>query len=311
MMGELFSNLEQELNSFILSFEKLDSYYSLYVLVRLTQHVMSAQDAQSFLSMTFASALIHVKRNFDKFMNLQLQSIQEAKVPKRSKCGLLPYVENFEEFAVTAEVIFKKTERRNDLDKWYLKLVEAIFEYIPVNAMDHAKTPHQVVKMENYHRMHSLLSQLKVGVLEQLKKDAKVRYNDALKGYVTKYFGRPLEKLNQFFEGVQQKVQQGVKETEISYQMAYSKQELRKVIAQYPAREVKKGLEQLYKKVEKHLCEEENLLQVVWRAMQEEFIAQYNSLELWIQRCYAGAMITLDFTIKDILDFFSEIARSH
>ncbi|KXJ81729.1 hypothetical protein RP20_CCG018259 [Aedes albopictus] len=311
MMGELFSNLEQELNSFILSFEKLDSYYSLYVLVRLTQHVMSAQDAQSFLSMTFASALIHVKRNFDKFMNLQLQSIQEAKVPKRSKCGLLPYVENFEEFAVTAESIFKKTERRNDLDKWYLKLVEAIFEYIPLHAMDHAKTPHQVVKMENYHRMHSLLSQLKVGVLEQLKKEAKVRYNDALKAYVTKYFGRPLEKLNQFFEGVQQKVQQGVKETEISYQMAYSKQELRKVISQYPAREVKKGLEQLYKKVEKHLCDEENLLQVVWRAMQEEFIAQYNSLELWIQRCYAGAMITLDFTIKDILDFFSEIARSH
>ncbi|XP_058829670.1 exocyst complex component 1 [Topomyia yanbarensis] len=311
MMGELFSNLEQELNSFILSFEKLDSYYSLYVLVRLTQHVMSAQDAKSFLSMTFASALIHVKRNFDKFMNLQLQSIQEAKVPKRSKCGLLPYVENFEEFAVTAETVFKKTERRNDLDRWYLNLVEAIFEHIPLHAMDHPKTPQQVVKMENYHRMHSLLSQLKVAVLEQLKKDAKVRYNDALKAYVTKYFGRPLEKLNQFFEGVQQKVQQGVKETEISYQMAYSKQELRKVIAQYPAREVKKGLEHLYKKVEKHLCEEENLLQVVWRAMQEEFIAQYNSLELWIQRCYAGAMITLDFTIKDILDFFSEIARSH
>lgn len=164
---------------------------------------MSAQDAHSFLSMTFASALIHVKRNFDKFMNLQLQSIQEAKIPKRSKCGLLPYVENFEEFAVTAESIFKKTERRNDLDRWYLKLVEAIFEHIPLHALEHPKTPQQVVKMENYHRMHSLLSQLKVIVLEQLKKDAKVRYNDALKGYVTKYFGRPLEKLNVSYSKVE------------------------------------------------------------------------------------------------------------
>lgn len=311
MMGELFANLEAELNSFILSFEKLDSYYSLYVLVRLTQHVMSAQDAQSFLSMTFASALVHVKRSFDKFMQLQLQSIEDAKLPKRSKCGLLPYVENFEEFAVTAESIFKKTERRNDLDKWYIKLVEAIFERIPLHAAEHPKTPHQVVKMENYHRMHSSLSQLKVQVLEPLRKEAKTRYNDAQKAYVTKYFGRPLEKLNQFFEGVQARVQQGVKDTEISYQMAYSKQELRKVISLYPAREVKKGLEQLYKKVEKHLCEEENLLQVVWRAMQQEFITQYNSLEQWIQRCYAGSMITLEFTIKDILDFFSEIAQSH
>lgn len=65
-----------------------------------------------------------------------------------------------------------------------------------------------------------------------------------------------------FFEGVQGKVAQGVKESEISYQVAYSKQELRKVIREYPAREVKKGLDHLYKKVDKHLCEEENLLQV-------------------------------------------------
>jgi hypothetical protein len=68
--------------------------------------------------------------------------------------------------------------------------------------------------------------------------------------------------LQLFFEGVQAKVAQGVKESEISYQMAYSKQELRKVIREYPAREVKKGLDNLYRKVEKHLCEQENLLQV-------------------------------------------------
>ncbi len=45
-------------------------------------------------------------------------------------------------------------------------------------------------------------------------------------------------------------------------QLDFSKQELRKVIAIYPGREVKKGLDNLYKKVERHLCEEENLIQV-------------------------------------------------
>lgn len=271
---------------------------------------MSAQDAQSFLSMTFASALVQVKRNFDKFMNAQLQSIMESRVPRRSKCGLLPYVDNFEEFSKTAETIFRRSDRRNDLDKWYVQLVDTIFEHIPVHASEH-KTPDPVVKMENFHHMHSLMAHLKISVLEEQKKIAKIRYNEALRAYVINYFGRPLDKLNVFFEGVQQKVAQGVKETEISYQMAYSKQELRKVIGLYPAREVKKGLESLYKKVEKHLCEEENLLQVVWRAMQEEFIAQYNYLEERIQRCYAGSMITLDFTINEILQFFSDIAQSH
>lgn len=46
--------------------------------------------------------------------------------------------------------------------------------------------------------------------------------------------------------------------------MAFSRQELRRVVKEYPAREVKKGLENLYRKVEKHLCEEENLLQVIF-----------------------------------------------
>ncbi|KAH8246015.1 hypothetical protein KR026_006889 [Drosophila bipectinata] len=309
MMG-LFGCLEPELVSFIQSFERVDSFYSLYVLVRLTQHVMSAQDTHSFLSMTFASALVQVKRNFDRFMQQQLQSIREAKLHKRSK-AILPYVENFENFAQTAEGIFRKSDRRTDMEKWYLQLVNAIFEGIHLHSQEHPKTPSQVVRMENYHHMYALLAQLKVPGLDALKKDAKTRYTEALKAYVTQYFGRPLEKLNQFFEGVQQKVAQGVKETEISYQMAFSKQELRKVIAQYPAREVKKGLENLYKKVEKHLSEEENLLQVVWRAMQEEFIAQYNYLEERIQKCYAGAMINLEFNIQDILNFFSDIARSH
>ncbi|KAL7032962.1 hypothetical protein ACKWTF_007437 [Chironomus riparius] len=196
MMGELFGILESELLSFILNYEKLDPFYSLYVFVRLNQHVMTAQDAQSFLSMTYASVLVQVKRNFDKFMQLQLQSIQEAKVPKRSKCGLLCFVENFEEFAALIEGIFRKSERRTDLDKWYVKIVDAIFQAINQLSLEHSKTPSQVVKMENYHHMHSQLARLKVTPLENLKKEAKYRYNEALRAYVIKYFGRPLEKLN-------------------------------------------------------------------------------------------------------------------
>lgn len=52
-------------------------------------------------------------------------------------------------------------------------------------------------------------------------------------------------------------------------------------------------------------------LQVVWRAMQEEFIQQYKYIEELIQRCYPGSMIVLDFSIQNILEFFSEIALSH
>ncbi|RZF37975.1 hypothetical protein LSTR_LSTR005475 [Laodelphax striatellus] len=311
MMGDIFGCIEPELVNFINHHERIDSIYCMHALVRLSQHVMSAQDAGSFLSKTFGSVLVQVKRSYDRYMQAQLKSIQDIRVNKKSKCGILPFVANFEEFARTSELIFNNSERRTDLDKWYVRLVGAMFEVIPLIAAEHQKTPQEVVKMENFHHLFALLSQLKISVLDAQRKEAKQKYNDALKAYVTRYFGRPLEKLNQFFEGVQAKVSQGVKESEISYQMAFSKQELRKVIREYPGREVKKGLYDLYRKVNKHLCEEENLLQVVWRAMQEEFIQQYKYIEELIQRCYPGSMITLDFSIEDILQFFSEIARSH
>lgn len=66
------------------------------VLVRLGRHVMSANDTGSFLSMTYGSALVHVKRNYDKLMHAHLKSIQDVRIVKKSKCGILPFVANFE-----------------------------------------------------------------------------------------------------------------------------------------------------------------------------------------------------------------------
>ncbi|XP_050532723.1 exocyst complex component 1 isoform X2 [Daktulosphaira vitifoliae] len=262
MMSEIFASIEPELISFIQYHERMDSTYSMAVLVRLGRHVMSANDTGSFLSMTYGSALVHVKRNYDKLMNAHLKSIQDIRIAKKSKCGILPFVANFEYFAKTAEQIFKETDRRTDLDKWYVKLISAMFDTIILVSNEHPKTPAEVIRMENFHHLYALLSQLKIHTLDQYRKDARQKYSEALSAYVTRYFGRPLEKLNLFFEGVQAKVAQGIKESEIGYQVAFSKQELRKMTKEYHGREVKKGLDHLYKKVEKHLSEEENLLQL-------------------------------------------------
>lgn len=45
--------------------------------------------------------------------------------------------------------------------------------------------------------------------------------------------------------------------------------------------------------------------------MQDEFIRQYKHFEGLIEKCYTGAGITMEFTIQDILEYFSSIAQSH
>jgi len=311
MMSEVFRSMEEELVKFLGFFEKSDSYNSMYSYVRLSSHVLQAQDTGSFLAITLGSALIKTKRNLDKLMQAQMKSIEDCKPPRKSKCGIISFTGNLGEFLSSTELIFRDSDRRTDIEKWYMTIIISIMDHIPRVAKEHQKTPQEVVKMENFHHLHAELSALKIPVLDNFKRDAKQRYTEALHNYVTQYFGRPLEKVNQFFDGVSAKISAGVKEAEISYQLQYSKQELRKVLSSYPGKEVKKGLADLYKKVEKHLSEEENLLQVVWHAMQEEFIRQYKYIEDLLQRCYPGAQISLDFTISNILEYFSDIAITH
>lgn len=58
----------------------------------------------------------------------------------------------------------------------------------------------QFYLLENFHHLYSLLCQTKITALDGLRKECKIKYNDALKAYVTLYFGRPLEKLNVRYE---------------------------------------------------------------------------------------------------------------
>lgn len=264
ILTELFKSLENEFNKFTAHYDKLDGLYSLYFLVRLTNHVLSAQDAGSFLSKAYGNILINVKRNFDRYMNAQQIEIEEAKDPKRTKVGVLSFIKRFENFAKNTENIVKYgAQRRSDIDRWYVILVEKIFQSISRIAKEHQriyKTPTQMIELENYHYLQIMLSSLKISCLESERKEAKLRYNNALQEYVNLYFRRPLEKLNVFFEGVQQKVQQGVREEEIGYRLAFSKQELRKVIKDCNLKDIKKGLEEMYKRVEKHASDPESTL---------------------------------------------------
>ena len=67
-MIKIFRCIEPELNNLIALGDKIDSFHSLYMLVKMSHHVWTAQnvDPASFLSTTLGNVLVTVKRNFDK-----------------------------------------------------------------------------------------------------------------------------------------------------------------------------------------------------------------------------------------------------
>ncbi|XP_064407161.1 exocyst complex component 1-like [Halichondria panicea] len=310
VLGQLLAILLPEIEAFIAHGERMDSYNALHLLVNVSQRLMFALESggrvMSYLDETLKKALLYIKRLFDKLIVNKRRQIEDMKVPRGAKAGVLPCVLWFKDFAERAESIVMGTDRRADLDKAYQTLTDALFKTIDRVATEHQKTPNDVIKFENYHTLVDILSRLKINCLEVKRDTAKKRYRSHKKIYVKNCLGRPLDKLSAFFEGVESLRAAGTKAEEVGYRLDYSRSELRKCIKEYPGKEVKRGLEKLYRRVEKEVSDSD--LQVVWGAMQEAFIEQAQRFEALIAECYPGANISLDFTLDNLAEYFASIS---
>ena len=188
----------------------------------------------------------------------------------------------------------------------YVTLMDAVFEGLTRVTSD-AKYA-SVIAMENFHRLHAQLSLFKVTRLAQRRAEAQELYRESMATYVRNILGRPMERLSRFFDAVQRKLESGTPDKDVGYQTSLSLQELKKCIAAYPAKEVKRGLEKIFRKVDQHLCAEENLTVVVRRSVHEEFIRLYNAFEGLIARCYADAGVHLEFTLDELMRIFDSIS---
>uniref|UniRef100_A0A8R1DU60 Sec3-PIP2_bind domain-containing protein n=1 Tax=Caenorhabditis japonica TaxID=281687 RepID=A0A8R1DU60_CAEJA len=313
VMGALFESLNIHLDSFCRAVCRNNPSNVLLLFVIMSKKVLLPQDPSSYFSITFGSLVVLIKRQFDTFINMECAQYSEVRIVKKTRIGILPSIARFASFVRRAESIFENAERRTDLEKAYYNLCRAVCDGIQKAAANpYSKSPSSVVKFENFHELYLTLSELKIQCLDQQRKDAKALKEEHIDAYVKEFMGRPLKEIQTFFDNVNNAIElRGIRPDEISYQQQFSRIELKKVISQHPGKEVKKGLEQLYKKIEKNLVPNSSLLQVVWRDMQEQFIKQISEYNRVISTCYPGSKIELDVCTDNVLQFFSEIAQQH
>ncbi|KAI9496495.1 exocyst complex component Sec3-domain-containing protein [Zychaea mexicana] len=274
---------------------------------------------QDFLLRLCSSLMQRLTRMFERFVSDQLKIIEDTKVSTKKRRGILPFFRTFPLFALRLEVAAANVEpdsqTRQTVNDAYEKIINAMMSSLDSIARETDQTGDDkeqlnanIMYIENMHHFHHELRSNKLHVLEKWIKYAKSHYDTSLNAYIKVVIRRPLGKLLEFFEGVDNLMHTSTPE-EVQFHMNYNKTQLRKVIAMYPAKEIKKSLEQLYKRVDKHFSEEEGLLQVVWRGIQEEFIQQHEKMENLIQKCYPDTRLHLEFSIDDLLSMMSELAR--
>lgn len=308
MLAGLFDGFRGEVITFIESAEKSDGFNIVSIMHRLWQ-VSEATKDKPLLRKPIIALYKECKTRFNTYIDNWVKTIEDGKVPKKNNLGILPFCDRFATVISHMEKIVHGANEagRTIVDFAMTRMAAAVITTIDRMAKE-CKYPNVAV-FENFHHLHHSLSELKIQCLQTFRSTSKEKYGAALNLYVSSILGRPLEKLSAFFEAVERLIQAGTKPEEVGYQMAFSKQELKKVISQYPGKEVKKNLEGLYRRVDRHLCDEERLLEVVWHHMQQEFVKQYNRFEELIENCYPGAAVTLEFNVQDLLNYFNSIAK--
>uniref|UniRef100_A0A0R3WLR7 Sec3_C domain-containing protein n=1 Tax=Hydatigena taeniaeformis TaxID=6205 RepID=A0A0R3WLR7_HYDTA len=315
-MQLLFSGLNDGMMELIRLCEGQNAVFSMFILLVLSEtsdRFAERPQEQKSLAGSFWIQLIKrcmsdTRGVLRRHVNSMNQMFRDSKPSRKARCGLLNIMRVYENFAESSLLVFGPGS--TIMEQAHSDLICCLMNELDRIAAESMKTPSEVVLLENYHRLYDILCRLKLPSLNDTRKEAKARYQRALQEYSLNCMGRPLEDLHNFFEQVQSALDSGVRPDAICYQFAFQKHMLQKIIKEYPGKEVKKGLDNLRKKVERNLSEEANLFPVVWRSIQSEVTKQCMFYEELIKKCYFDSGLALDFTIDDLQKYFSEIASA-
>lgn len=273
---------------------------------------------QEYLFKTLNSVLNRFRLHLDKCIDDQVKALNEQEVSGKKRRGILSFFSTFPAFLARLESLIgdSKTNIRDQLDRGYRKVVSAMFENLDASARQSEHDEKEqlnlhIITLENMHHFYTETGGYKRNaVIGSFNEQARAAYKSHLHAYVKDVIRRPLGKLLEFFEGIETLLQTSAPQ-EVGYHISYNKAALRKVMALFPADEVKKSIGVLYKRVNKHFSEEGGLLQVVWREIQDQFIGLHTRVTQLIQTCYPDTNVGLEFSIDDLLAYFSRIAKSH
>lgn len=308
-----------------------------------------------YLQQVYVKTWERAALNWNKFIADQIGVIEGTIVSSKKRRGILFFVKTFPrlveflEHAIRtlgfSEGSLSRLETRKTVDDGYTRLSKAIFSNLQRLAKDPPALPSntssslglgndtEIKEVLNYHimmieNMGLLKDELALPSeqnpqLRLIVDNAQEQYRWNLTKYADMVLHRPFGKLMDFVQGAQAIQKKGSSEP-LSKHHNYNRSALKKVLANYDSKEIRKSVEVLRKRVEKHFSGGEDeasggvaptttnpveiqLINKVWTALQAETGGLYNGLMKIIDQNYSGPSesVSVEFTKQDIVSAFN------
>lgn len=321
-MDLIFGFLPAELKQWIDSAIAKDTLQVVGVIVCLERFAADADERDNaFFLQMLEKQHTRLKGSFDRHINQQIKMIEETKLTSKKRKGVAHFVKYFPIYVSRIEqqlIGADGLEIRANVDLAYEKIVHSMFECLKHMATldgddeDKGQLNYHVLLVENMHYFVAEMSQLDVGSVSGFPKQAEAIYNENLNAYVKIVLRRPFAKIIDYFDGIE-RLLTTTAPTEVSKNSSYNRSSLKKVVKEFDGKDIRKHIDALFKRVEKHFTEAEEkatkeesgiapgtVMVGVWKACEEELQRMTENFNKRISQCYADSGVSLEYTSADV-----------
>ena len=278
VMEEIYSFWPTDLQSLVDWAMKQDSLNGVGVLFALESQLSEIEETnQEFLTQAVNKAHDRLVTQFIRFVDEQVRGIEDTKVKIKKRKGVITFMKTFPNFSTAVENMLPLTRHlshlpvRGMVDDAYGRLIKAMFESLkfiakesPTAAQANAGGDPEDKEALNYHillieNMNHYIEEVMMrnnSVLDDWNVRARAEMSEHMELYLAAVIRRPLGKLLDYLESTESLVRSNPNAPAvIATRASHSRSTFKKILSNYDAKEIRRGIETLKKRVEKHFGE--------------------------------------------------------
>lgn len=210
---------------------------------------------------------------FNRFVDEQIRGIEDTKVKVNKRKGVISFMRVFPHFSTAVENMLARPsggfcDIRVGVNDAYDRINRAMWESLKFIAKEApGQTPgvaasagdpedkealnHHILLIENMNHYVEEVDVHNLPVLERWVDRARQDFDEHMKLYLDAVIHRPLGKLVDFIQSIET-LQANGNPADVATRASHSRMVAKKVLSSYDAKEVRRGVEMLKKRVEKH-----------------------------------------------------------
>ncbi|KAJ1822427.1 hypothetical protein LPJ56_003085 [Coemansia sp. RSA 2599] len=329
MLDLLFGSLVTQLDALVDMGTRFDPSQAIGMLVAVSKALDLCQGTdQGFLINLLERCSEKLESVFQRYISEQARAIEATKFVTKKRMGALPFARIFPKFIAHVEGLVGETgyNARTIADSAYSRISRLIFDTLESllreaeqNAQKHADDKDaqkeqlntHVLLLENMFVMIAGLQAYKahgcrpyfVPILDTYLDHAQIVQRKVTRAYIKDVLSRPMGRLISFFDAVEKCL--GARRDPLQTQ-SLGKNQLKKVVQVFSNSTMRDNIKQLYKRVEKHFVNEPKLRVIMWQAITDDILSNYQRFVTLLARAYKSTNLTLDFTQTELKRWLSE-----